>query len=172
MAEEADGSAAIVTAAPDMDRAGEGGGRVPCPSGEHLIRPASTACESCNAKVATQCDRCRKDLRAGARFCDSCGEPVAAGSAPATGPALPASFGDARYQVKRFLGEGGRKRVYLAHDTRLERDVAVAVVKTEGLDEAGLARIRREARVMARLGDQANVVTIYDVGNDNGGSIS
>src|SRR5207245_3059869 len=39
--------------------------------------------------------------------------------------------------VKRFRGEGGRKRVYLAHDTRLDRDVAFAVIKTEGLDEAG-----------------------------------
>ena len=29
----------------------------------------------------------------------------------------PASFADGRYQVKRFLGEGGKKRVYLAHDT-------------------------------------------------------
>ena len=165
-----DGNGAMVTTAPDMDRARHSGGRVPCPSGEHLIAPDAASCEACNARVATQCDRCRKDLRAGARFCDSCGEPVARGSAPATASALPASFGDARYQVKRFLGEGGRKRVYLAHDTRLERDVAVAVVKTEGLDEAGLARIRREARVMARLGDQANVVAIYDVADDNGGT--
>ena len=29
----------------------------------------------------------------------------------------PTSFADSRYQVKRFLGEGGKKKVYLAHDT-------------------------------------------------------
>src|SRR6266700_3255637 len=31
----------------------------------------------------------------------------------------PASFASGRYQLKTFLGEGARKRVYLAHDTRL-----------------------------------------------------
>ena len=38
--------------------------------------------------------------------------------------------------VKRFLGEGGKKKVYLAHDAQLDRDVAFALIKTEGLDEA------------------------------------
>ena len=46
---------------------------------------------------------------------------------------------DGRYQVRRLLGEGGKKRVYLATDTRLDRDVAIALIKTEGLDAASLA---------------------------------
>ncbi len=33
----------------------------------------------------------------------------------------PISFANGRYQVKRFLGEGGKKKVYLAHDTTLDR---------------------------------------------------
>jgi class 3 adenylate cyclase len=70
--------------------------------------------------------------------------------------------------VRRFLGEGGKKRVYLAHDSRLERDVALALIKTDGLDEAGLARVRREARAMGRLGDHPNIVTVYDVGEEAG----
>ncbi len=37
----------------------------------------------------------------------------------------PTSFANGRYQVKRFLGEGGKKKVYLATDTLLDRDVAV-----------------------------------------------
>ena len=46
----------------------------------------------------------------------------------------PTSFANGRYQVQRFLGEGGKKRVFLAHDTLLDRDVAFALIKTEGLD--------------------------------------
>ncbi len=33
----------------------------------------------------------------------------------------PSSFANGRYEVKRFLGEGGKKRVYLAQDTLLDR---------------------------------------------------
>ena len=51
--------------------------------------------------------------------------------------ALPASFANGRYQVKKFLGEGGKKKVYLAHDSVLDRDVAFALIKTEKLDEDG-----------------------------------
>jgi len=56
--------------------------------------------------------------------------------------------------------------VYLAHDARLDRDVAIAVIKTDGLDEQGLARVRREAQAMGRLGDHPNIVTIHDVGDE------
>ena len=78
----------------------------------------------------------------------------------------PASFGAGRYQVRRFLGEGGKKRVYLAHDTTLDRDVAFALIKTEGLDEAGRQRVAREAQAMGRLGNHPNVVTVYDIGQE------
>ena len=87
---------------------------------------------------------------------------------PTSAPAVPTSFAAGRYQVKRFLGEGGKKRVYLAHDTRLDRDVAFSLIKTEGLDAAGLARVRREAQAMGRLGDHPNVVTVYDIGEEAG----
>src|SRR3989454_6419699 len=81
---------------------------------------------------------------------------------------LPATFAGGRYVVKGFLGEGGRKKVYLAHDTKLDRDVAVAVIKTEGLDAGGLVRVRREAQAMGRLGDHPHVVVVHDVGEDEG----
>ena len=83
-------------------------------------------------------------------------------------PALPTAFAGGRYEVKRFLGEGTQKRVYLARDTRLERDVALAVVKTDDLDATALARLAREVRAMARLGDHPHIVTVYDVGEEEG----
>jgi class 3 adenylate cyclase len=68
----------------------------------------------------------------------------------------------------RFLGEGGRKRVYLARDTRLHREVALALLKLEGLDESGIVRAHRETDAMARLGDHPNIVTIHDIGEEDG----
>ena len=81
---------------------------------------------------------------------------------------LPPSFAGGRYEVKGFLGEGGRKRVYFARDMRLDRDVALALIKTDGLDADGLTRVHREAQAMGRLGDHPHVVTIYDIGEEAG----
>ena len=89
-----------------------------------------------------------------------------AAAQPAPQPSLPSSFASGRYKVSRFLGEGGRKRVFLARDDRLDREVALALIKTEGLDESGLMRVRREAQAMARLGDHQNIVTVFDIGEE------
>src|SRR6266545_4484093 len=78
------------------------------------------------------------------------------------------SFVNGRYQVQRFLGEGGKKKVYLAHDTLLDRDVAFALIKTEGLDEVARSRITREAQAMGRLGDHPHIMPIYDLGQEQG----
>jgi tetratricopeptide (TPR) repeat protein len=80
----------------------------------------------------------------------------------------PTAFANGRYQVKRFLGEGGKKKVYLAHDTTLDREVAFALIKSEGLDETSRARIQREAQAMGRLGSHAHIVTVFDLGEENG----
>ncbi len=76
----------------------------------------------------------------------------------------PTSFANGRYEVKRFLGEGGKKKVYLAHDKLLDRDVAFALIKTEGLDEVSRTRITREAQAMGRLGSHPHIVTVFDLG--------
>jgi len=81
---------------------------------------------------------------------------------------MPTSFANGRYQMKKFLGEGGKKKVYLVHDTLLDRDVAFALIKTEKLDDATRTRVSREARAMGRLGDHPNIVTIYDIGEHEG----
>ncbi len=59
--------------------------------------------------------------------------PIPSAPTPASPAAQPTSFANGRYQVKRFLGEGGKKRVYLAQDTLLDREVAFALIKTEVL---------------------------------------
>ena len=80
--------------------------------------------------------------------------------------ALPTSFASGRYQVKRFLGEGGKKKVYLAQDTLLDREVAFALIKTEGLDDISRTRITREAQAMGRLGSHPHIVTVFDLGQE------
>src|SRR3990172_5917869 len=130
-------------------------------------------CMACAYPLARVCPDCDAPVPPEARACASCAAPLesarpARTPTPQPAPALPASFAEGRYNVRRFLGEGGRKRVYLAHDTRLDRDVAVAVIKTEGLDAEGLTRVRREAQAMGRLGDHPHIVTVHDIGAEEG----
>src|SRR5918998_2714289 len=125
-----------------------------------------------------RCPSCGNEKREGARFCDSCGatleaapnpEPAGVAAAPSGGDGeLPADIGGGRYRVERFLGRGGRKRVYLAEDAESGRDVAVAVFETEGVEATIVARARREAQAMSRLGDHPHIVAVEDSGEDEG----
>ena len=81
---------------------------------------------------------------------------------------VPDAFAGGRYVERRFLGEGGKKRVYLAHDELLDRDVAFALIKTEGLDEVGRERVVREAQAMGRMGVHPHIVSILDFGDHDG----
>ena len=147
-----------------------------CPSCGVENREDATFCGECGATLAAEpvCNSCGRPNPVGRKFCDKCGAPLTEIPSPSRTPtpqptpALPAAFADGRYQVQSFLGEGGRKRVYLAHDRKLDRDVAIAVIKTEGLDEASLARVHREAQAMGRLGDHPYIVTIFDIGDEGG----
>ncbi|MDO8615442.1 MAG: protein kinase [Dehalococcoidia bacterium] len=145
-----------------------------CPSCGRENREGAKFCKGCGANVAGACPSCGADLDADATFCDLCGSSLTGTPqpkrtpTPQPSPALPTSFVGGRYQVQRFLGEGGRKRVYLAHDARLDRDVAIAVIKTDGLDAEGLTRVRHEAQAMGRLGDHQHIVTVHDIGEEDG----
>jgi hypothetical protein len=77
------------------------------------------------------------------------------------------SFASGRYFVRRVLPEGGQKTVYVVHDSALDRECALALIKTDAMERQELERFRREARAMARL-DHPNVVTLYDIGEDGG----
>ena len=61
-----------------------------------------------------------------------------------------------------------RGSTYLALDTLLDREVAFALIKTEGLDDIARARITREAQAMGRLGNHPHIVTVFDLGEENG----
>ncbi|MHB8575851.1 MAG: serine/threonine-protein kinase, partial [Dehalococcoidia bacterium] len=95
------------------------------------------------------------------------GEPGAAPSQSPAVPPLPASFINGRYTVLGFLGEGARKQVYRAHDTLLDRDVAFALLKAEGLDAAGRTRVQREAQALGRLGSPC-IISVFDLGEADG----
>jgi protein kinase-like protein len=86
---------------------------------------------------------------------------------PPDAPTAPV-VSDGRFEIVRPLGEGAMKRVYLARDTLLNRDVALALLRTDEVDDSALERIRREAQALARLGDHPNVVSVYDAGYDDG----
>ncbi|MBM2851143.1 MAG: hypothetical protein HW418_4085, partial [Anaerolineales bacterium] len=68
-----------------------------------------------------------------------------------------------RYRIDAELGRGGMGVVYRAHDTLLDRAVAVKVLSDSGLGTEGRARLLREAQAAARL-DHPNIVSVYDAG--------
>ncbi|MFC7305896.1 Stk1 family PASTA domain-containing Ser/Thr kinase [Streptomyces monticola] len=78
-----------------------------------------------------------------------------------------------RYELGQVLGRGGMAEVYLAHDTRLGRTVAVKTLRADlARDPSFQARFRREAQSAASLNHPA-IVAVYDTGEDmvydNGG---
>ena len=76
-----------------------------------------------------------------------------------------------RYHIIEKLGEGGMAVVYKAYDTRLERDVALKVIRKDAFPlnkiERMLKRFEREAKSMAKL-SHANIVKVLDYGEHDG----
>ena len=73
-----------------------------------------------------------------------------------------------RYEIRRLLGEGDRKRTFLARDKKIDRQVAVSLVKPDAAlaDPEGT---EREAKVLGRIGSHANVVSLYEYELDDEG---
>ena len=72
------------------------------------------------------------------------------------------------YTIEKLLGAGGMGEVYLAHDSKLDRKVAIKLLPAEfGTDDERLKRFGLEARAISAL-NHPNIVTIYDVGNIDG----
>ncbi len=75
---------------------------------------------------------------------------------------------DGRYRILSHLADGGMASVYVALDGRLDRQVALKIMRP-GLatDDVFVERFRSEARSAARL-SHPNVVAVYDQGEDDG----
>ena len=73
-----------------------------------------------------------------------------------------------RYEIISRIGSGGMADVYKAKDHKLNRLVAVKVMKAEfSEDKSFISKFRKEAQAAAGLA-HPNVVNVYDVGEDNG----
>ncbi len=81
---------------------------------------------------------------------------------------LPPGHSVGPYKVVRPLGAGGMGDVYLAHDTRLNRHVALKVLSARlTTDEERVRRFRREALAASAL-NHPNILTIYEIGESRG----
>jgi serine/threonine-protein kinase len=66
-----------------------------------------------------------------------------------------------RYKIERELGQGGMAKVFLAHDLKYERAVAVKVLRPDVGADVGAARFLREIQIAARL-HHPHILPLYD----------
>jgi CheY-like chemotaxis protein len=76
-----------------------------------------------------------------------------------------------RYRLLKILGEGGMGAVFQARDERLDRDVALKIIRPERFNDADvIKRFELEARIVARI-QHPNVIAVYDSGEIEDGSL-
>src|SRR5699024_7317752 len=123
----------------------------------------------CNEAVCTTTPRStsRRSRRSDTR-CDPRRGPVQTVAVTTSSNPLVGHLFDGRYRVLSHLADGGMATVLLATDTRLDREVALKVMREDlAADETFVSRFRREARSAARL-SQPNVVQVLDQGPVDG----
>jgi serine/threonine-protein kinase len=73
-----------------------------------------------------------------------------------------------RYEIVRELGKGAMGVVYQAHDPNIGREIALKVLRSDRMSsEDFVQRFLKEAKAIGRMSHQ-NIVTVYDVGEDQG----
>jgi serine/threonine protein kinase len=72
------------------------------------------------------------------------------------------------YEIQSLVGSGGMGEVYKARDTRLDRTVAIKVLRAHaGTDSGARERFEREARAVAAL-SHPHICTLHDIGHQDG----
>jgi len=72
------------------------------------------------------------------------------------------------YEIRSMIGAGGMGEVYLAHDTKLDRKVALKVLPAQlGADQDRMRRFVQEARAAAAL-NHPNIAHVYEIGEHEG----
>ncbi len=118
-----------------------------------------------------QCPACRTENSAESKFCRECATPLPQGTGPASltrtleaGP-LELSRGmlfAGRYEIIEALGAGGMGRVYRAHDTKLNEEVALKLINPEiAADKKTVERFHNEIKVARKIRHK-NVCAVYD----------
>ncbi|MEO6236835.1 MAG: protein kinase [Vicinamibacterales bacterium] len=108
-----------------------------------------------------ECPRCGRCEESGIAACPSDGAPLKTGPTP--------RVVDNKYRIEQLLGRGGMGAVYRSRDMRLDRLVALKVVRPELLEDGDARRrFRREAQIVARL-QHPGIVSIFDFGTLTGG---
>ena len=70
------------------------------------------------------------------------------------------------YRLLELLGRGAMGEVWLAHDTRVDREIAIKLMRGGAADPDAVARFLREARVQGRL-EHPSVVPVHDLGSED-----
>ena len=121
------------------------------------------------------CARCHTPLPDASRFCSSCGFDVTGGGVDASTQAqiegLMARLQrivEGKYELRKMVGKGGMGAVFLAHDSTLEREVAIKVLPPDiSQDPQVVKRFHQEAKTAAKL-DHPNIIPIYRVESEGG----
>jgi serine/threonine protein kinase/tetratricopeptide (TPR) repeat protein len=134
-----------------------------CPSENDLLELLA------GAGAESEAEHVRRHLDA----CEECRAAIAALLRGGATPQVVRRPGDrvGRYRILRRLGAGAMGVVHAALDPDLDRDVALKLLRPAGDAEQVRARLRREAKALARV-SHPNVTAIYDVGIDHDPSAS
>ena len=127
------------------------------------------------ASELTTCFRCRAELPVEAKFCMKCGAAQRVADATVTDPEAATRTGGmpsrllrpgtrigSVYEIEDLVGEGGMAAVYRANDHARGRTVAIKILHTSLMGDAGIRRrFAREAKIMTEW-RHPNVVSAYD----------